>query len=163
VLLLIHGSHGIGDQNLLARIEDSRHTVSLNRATNNRFIDRSVMIVFTPSCSSSNAKVTRNTIINTAQAIKKAFISLHLHPTVSQIYQISELNIPNQEGNNTNNKQQYTKYNTSSMCSRVDCRNCGKASWVGCGMHVSCVMWGIPEEERCPNWKKGASYPCGGK
>jgi len=106
VLLLIHGSHGIGDQNLLARIEDSRHTVSLNRATNNRFIDRSVMIVFTPSCSSSNAKVTRNTIINTAQAIKKAFISLHLHPTVSQIYQISELNIPNQEGNNTNNKQQ---------------------------------------------------------
>ena len=35
------------------------------------------------------------------------------------------------------------------MCRRVTCRRCGKASWSGCGMHVSQVMAGVPRSERC--------------
>ena len=46
------------------------------------------------------------------------------------------------------------------MCYKVDCRTCGKATWAGCGMHVSCALSGIEEKDRCPNWKKGASGGC---
>ncbi|KAK1735306.1 hypothetical protein QTG54_013920 [Skeletonema marinoi] len=46
------------------------------------------------------------------------------------------------------------------MCSKVDCRNCGLATWQGCGMHVRCALYGISEEDRCPNWRKGIYKPC---
>jgi len=48
------------------------------------------------------------------------------------------------------------------MCSKIACRNCGKATWVGCGMHVSSALRGISNEQRCSNWTKGAAYPCKG-
>jgi len=35
------------------------------------------------------------------------------------------------------------------MCSRVNCRKCGKASWSGCGQHVDQVMRGVPKAQRC--------------
>lgn len=47
------------------------------------------------------------------------------------------------------------------MCSRKDCKNCGKASWAGCGLHIKSALAGVKEEDRCPNWKKGARWPCG--
>ncbi|KAL7448191.1 hypothetical protein ACHAWC_000432 [Mediolabrus comicus] len=46
------------------------------------------------------------------------------------------------------------------MCSKVDCRNCGKATWQGCGMHVRCALYGIDEKDRCKNWRKGIYQPC---
>ena len=46
------------------------------------------------------------------------------------------------------------------MCSRVSCQSCGKATWVGCGMHVSSALRGIPTEQRCSNWAQGADNPC---
>jgi hypothetical protein len=45
------------------------------------------------------------------------------------------------------------------MCHQVTCRNCGKASWAGCGRHVQQVMAGIPDEDRCactPEERKAA-------
>lgn len=45
------------------------------------------------------------------------------------------------------------------MCNKVVCKGCGKASWVGCGLHVQLVLSNIPVAERCPNWKSG--LPCG--
>jgi hypothetical protein len=44
------------------------------------------------------------------------------------------------------------------MCHRTSCRNCGKPSWAGCGMHVTSALAGVKEEDRCPNWKTGR--PC---
>lgn len=35
------------------------------------------------------------------------------------------------------------------MCRAVTCRKCGKASWAGCGQHVSQVMAGVPASARC--------------
>lgn len=35
------------------------------------------------------------------------------------------------------------------MCQRVQCEKCGKAGWVGCGLHVDEVMRGVPPEGRC--------------
>ncbi len=35
------------------------------------------------------------------------------------------------------------------MCSRVNCRSCGKVTWSGCGAHVDQVMKGVPAEKRC--------------
>jgi len=35
------------------------------------------------------------------------------------------------------------------MCSKVQCRKCGKASWSGCGEHIEYALQGIPEENRC--------------
>lgn len=36
------------------------------------------------------------------------------------------------------------------MCRATTCRQCGKASWAGCGMHVEQVLAGVPRSERCP-------------
>ena len=36
------------------------------------------------------------------------------------------------------------------MCRPTTCRQCGKASWAGCGMHVEQVLAGVPRSERCP-------------
>lgn len=35
------------------------------------------------------------------------------------------------------------------MCRRVNCKICNKATWAGCGQHVSQVMAGIPRADRC--------------
>ena len=35
------------------------------------------------------------------------------------------------------------------MCRRVKCKTCGKATWAGCGGHISIVLAGIKEENRC--------------
>jgi hypothetical protein len=35
------------------------------------------------------------------------------------------------------------------MCQKVTCRKCGKATWSGCGQHVSQVMRGIPKSQQC--------------
>jgi hypothetical protein len=28
-------------------------------------------------------------------------------------------------------------------------------------MHIESALQGVKEEDRCPNWKKGARHPCG--
>ena len=35
------------------------------------------------------------------------------------------------------------------MCARVTCKQCGKPSWKGCGLHVEQVLGDVPEAERC--------------
>ncbi|NUP51972.1 MAG: hypothetical protein HOW97_32325 [Catenulispora sp.] len=35
------------------------------------------------------------------------------------------------------------------MCQRVTCKNCGKATYRGCGMHVEQVLSGVSKSERC--------------
>jgi hypothetical protein len=35
------------------------------------------------------------------------------------------------------------------MCRRVDCRECGKPTFAGCGMHVEQVLGGVPRDQRC--------------
>ncbi len=35
------------------------------------------------------------------------------------------------------------------MCSKANCRVCGKTTWAGCGQHVDQVMRGVPREQRC--------------
>jgi len=49
------------------------------------------------------------------------------------------------------------------MCKRGTCETCHKASWWGCGNHVSIVMSNIPSEEWCTCEPKierdGQSYP----
>lgn len=33
-------------------------------------------------------------------------------------------------------------------------------SWQGCGMHVTCALMGVADEDRCVNWKHGVYKPC---
>jgi hypothetical protein len=35
------------------------------------------------------------------------------------------------------------------MCMRVNCRQCGKPTWTGCGAHVETALAGVPVEQRC--------------
>ncbi|MFJ5228420.1 hypothetical protein ACIQBJ_00855 [Kitasatospora sp. NPDC088391] len=35
------------------------------------------------------------------------------------------------------------------MCRRTTCRNCGKATYAGCGMHVEQVLAGVRPADRC--------------
>lgn len=35
------------------------------------------------------------------------------------------------------------------MCSRVTCRQCGKATWSGCGEHIEQALYGVPKDQRC--------------
>jgi len=35
------------------------------------------------------------------------------------------------------------------MCQRATCRNCGKATYRGCGQHVEQVLAGVPASQRC--------------
>lgn len=35
------------------------------------------------------------------------------------------------------------------MCYPVQCPNCGKTSWGGCGQHVDTVMRSVPVADRC--------------
>ncbi|KAF2274855.1 uncharacterized protein EI97DRAFT_434760 [Westerdykella ornata] len=49
------------------------------------------------------------------------------------------------------------------MCHSATCSNCHKATWWGCGNHISSVMTNIPREEWCtcePRVEKGGeAYP----
>lgn len=51
------------------------------------------------------------------------------------------------------------------MCRRVECAECQKPSYAGCGMHVEQVLGDVPREERCvcrekpKKEKKGADAP----
>lgn len=40
------------------------------------------------------------------------------------------------------------------MCRAVKCRECGLQSWSGCGQHVTQVMAGVPNAQRCPGHAK---------
>mmetsp|Transcript_29476 Transcript_29476/g.61618 ORF Transcript_29476/g.61618 Transcript_29476/m.61618 type:complete len:83 (+) Transcript_29476:142-390(+) len=46
------------------------------------------------------------------------------------------------------------------MCHQEKCRNCGKPTWDGCGMHVWLALMDTKYEDRCPNWQKGYFNPC---
>lgn len=35
------------------------------------------------------------------------------------------------------------------MCSRVNCRKCGKVTYSGCGQHLDTVFAGVPMSKRC--------------
>lgn len=35
------------------------------------------------------------------------------------------------------------------MCAQVQCPQCGKPDWRGCGMHVEMVLGHVPQEKRC--------------
>jgi len=35
------------------------------------------------------------------------------------------------------------------MCRRVDCRQCGRPTYAGCGMHVEQVLGDVPKADRC--------------
>lgn len=45
------------------------------------------------------------------------------------------------------------------MCQKVTCRKCQKATWSGCGQHVSQVMKGIPQSERCQGHQNDPKEP----
>lgn len=45
------------------------------------------------------------------------------------------------------------------MCQKVTCRKCGKATWSGCGQHVSQVMRGIPKSEQCQGHQNDPKKP----
>jgi hypothetical protein len=40
------------------------------------------------------------------------------------------------------------------MCRAVTCRQCGKTTWSGCGMHVNQVLARVPASQRCPGHPK---------
>jgi hypothetical protein len=35
------------------------------------------------------------------------------------------------------------------MCQIVTCKQCGKATWFGCGFHIEAALRGVPPDERC--------------
>lgn len=35
------------------------------------------------------------------------------------------------------------------MCRRVECRQCGRPTWAGCGAHVEQVLGDVPKADRC--------------
>lgn len=35
------------------------------------------------------------------------------------------------------------------MCYPVQCSECGKTTWGGCGAHVASVMARVPQDQRC--------------
>lgn len=35
------------------------------------------------------------------------------------------------------------------MCQRVQCKECGKPGYSGCGRHVEQVLGDVPKDERC--------------
>ena len=35
------------------------------------------------------------------------------------------------------------------MCRRIQCDNCGKPTFAGCGAHVEQVLAGVPVKDRC--------------
>ena len=35
------------------------------------------------------------------------------------------------------------------MCQKINCENCGKATWTGCGQHVEQALAGVAPADRC--------------
>ena len=35
------------------------------------------------------------------------------------------------------------------MCKRIECENCGKPTWEGCGQHIEEALEGVAEADRC--------------
>jgi hypothetical protein len=35
------------------------------------------------------------------------------------------------------------------MCAPVNCENCGKVTWAGCGNHVEEALAGVPQDQLC--------------
>ena len=35
------------------------------------------------------------------------------------------------------------------MCTRVNCRRCGKPTYAGCGRHIEQVLGNVPADQRC--------------
>ncbi len=35
------------------------------------------------------------------------------------------------------------------MCSRTNCRKCGKPTWSGCGQHIEIALKGVVKKDRC--------------
>jgi hypothetical protein len=35
------------------------------------------------------------------------------------------------------------------MCRRIDCRDCGKPTYAGCGAHIEQVLGDVPPADRC--------------
>ncbi len=42
------------------------------------------------------------------------------------------------------------------MCSRVNCRSCGKPTWSGCGNHIEQALAGVAHGDRC-SCREGAA------
>ena len=47
------------------------------------------------------------------------------------------------------------------MCRKINCPDCTKFTWAGCGMHIANALAGVPEEARCAEWAKTSG--CGVK
>jgi hypothetical protein len=43
------------------------------------------------------------------------------------------------------------------MCRRVECAECEKPTFAGCGMHVEQVLGDVPKAERCTCHERGSS------
>lgn len=43
------------------------------------------------------------------------------------------------------------------MCHKVTCRQCGLATWSGCGNHVEQALRGVPKAQRCQGHAKEAA------
>ncbi len=35
------------------------------------------------------------------------------------------------------------------MCRRINCKDCGRPSYAGCGMHIESVLGDVPPADRC--------------
>ncbi len=35
------------------------------------------------------------------------------------------------------------------MCSQVQCQQCGKPTWAGCGQHIEQALANVPKAQRC--------------
>ena len=46
------------------------------------------------------------------------------------------------------------------MCWKTECAGCGKATWSGCGKHITSALEGVPIADRCAGWETGK---CPGK
>ena len=45
------------------------------------------------------------------------------------------------------------------MCSKVNCRKCGKPTWSGCGNHIDEALRGIPKAQRCQGHENEPKQP----
>lgn len=42
-----------------------------------------------------------------------------------------------------------TSEEEKAMCSKVQCKSCGKPTWQGCGEHIEEALQGVAPEDRC--------------
>jgi hypothetical protein len=45
------------------------------------------------------------------------------------------------------------------MCRRVQCGDCGKPTYAGCGMHIEQVLGDVPAEQRCRCREEASKAP----